>query len=89
SSATEPTFADSDVSEEGDDGGNLCPIIQEKDFLHKSKRKSSETGLYILDLIDRHSIEPDQEIYNRLLKKCTQMGKLKEGRIIHTHFLKS
>ncbi|XP_058112991.1 pentatricopeptide repeat-containing protein At3g24000, mitochondrial-like [Magnolia sinica] len=88
-SATEPTFTDSDVSEEHDDGGNPCPIIQEKDFLRKSKSKNSETGLYILDLIDRHSIEPDQEIYNRLLKKCTQMGKLKEGRIIHTHFQKS
>lgn len=47
------------------------------------------TGLHVLDLIDRGALEPGPEIYNRLLKKCTQLKKLKEGRIVHDHFVKS
>ncbi|XP_077236603.1 tetratricopeptide repeat (TPR)-like superfamily protein [Tasmannia lanceolata] len=85
-SAIEATFTDSEIWEEGE-VGDSSPIIQDKDFLGKSK--NSETGLHVLDLIDQGSIQPDPEIYNRLLNKCTQMGKLKEGKIVHAHFLNS
>lgn len=61
-------------------------IIQDKDLLRKSH---SLTGLHVLDLIDRGSMEPDRTIYNNLLKKCTQLGKVKEGRLVHAHILHS
>lgn len=60
-------------------------VIQEKDLLRKSKNG----GLHVLDLIDRGSIESDGTLYNKLLNKCTQLGKLKEGRIVHAHFANS
>ncbi|KAL5972342.1 hypothetical protein ACLOJK_041595 [Asimina triloba] len=86
-STAEPIYTEPEASKDGEDVESLCPIIQEKDFLRKSNGPGS--GLYVLDLIDSGSIEPDHEIYNRLLKKCTQMGRLKEGKIIHTHLQKS
>ncbi|CAI9112000.1 OLC1v1012363C1 [Oldenlandia corymbosa var. corymbosa] len=58
-------------------------IIQDKDFL----RKTTNGGLYVLDLIDTGAIKPNASLYNKLLKRCTQFGKLKEGRLIHAHFL--
>ncbi|KAJ8642742.1 hypothetical protein MRB53_004490 [Persea americana] len=82
-SATEHSFSDPDAWEEGDPP----PIIQDHDLLRKSN--NSPTSLHDLDLIDRGSIEPDPEMYNRLLKRATQMKKLKEGRIVHAHFLGS
>ncbi|XXG72791.1 hypothetical protein AAC387_Pa07g1806 [Persea americana] len=85
-SATERSFSDSDAWEEGGEG-DPSPIIQDHDLLRKSN--NSPTSLNVLNLIDRGSIEPDPEIYNRLLKRATQMKKLKEGRIIHAHFLGS
>eukprot|EP00268_Persea_americana_P063906 TRINITY_DN8347_c0_g3_i1.p1 TRINITY_DN8347_c0_g3~~TRINITY_DN8347_c0_g3_i1.p1 ORF type:complete len:661 (-),score=133.16 TRINITY_DN8347_c0_g3_i1:2036-4018(-) len=85
-SATERSFSDSDAWEEGEEG-DPSPIIQDHDLLRKSN--NSPTSLNVLDLIDRGSIEPDPEIYNRLLKRATHMKKLKEGRIIHAHFLGS
>ncbi|KAF8414306.1 hypothetical protein HHK36_002308 [Tetracentron sinense] len=83
-SATQSSLGDSEISEEGEDAS--C-IVQEKDYLRKSK--DSGTGLYVLDLVDRGSLEPDPALYNKLLKKCTQLGKLKEGKIVHSHFLNS
>ncbi|THF98442.1 hypothetical protein TEA_029533 [Camellia sinensis var. sinensis] len=60
-------------------------VIQDKDLL----RKSQSSGLYVLDLIDNGALEPDPTIYTKLLNKCTQLGKLREGRIVHTHFRQS
>ncbi|CAL1355910.1 unnamed protein product [Linum trigynum] len=65
-----------------------CDIIQDHDLLCKSQHASG-TGLHVLDLIDGGALEPDRSLYHALLKKCTRLGKLAEGRIVHTHFLNS
>ncbi|KAI3992143.1 hypothetical protein MKX01_015034 [Papaver californicum] len=72
--------------EDNEEGDAPC-IIQEKDYLRKSH--NSKEGVYVLDLIDQGSIVPDHTLYNKLLKKCTYLGKLREGRMVHEHFLKS
>ncbi|XP_015900785.3 pentatricopeptide repeat-containing protein At3g24000, mitochondrial [Ziziphus jujuba] len=84
-SAAPALFSDSES------GGNDCyasGVIQDKDLLRKSYGGSG-TGLHVLDLIDRGSLEADRILYNTLLKRCTQMGKLREGRIVHAHILNS
>ena len=43
------------------------------------------TGLHVLDLIDRGSLEANHALYNNLLRKCTHFGKVKEGRVVHSH----
>lgn len=63
-------------------------IIQDQDLLRKTLQTPG-TGLHVLDLIDRGSLEPDRTIYNLLLKKCTALKRLKEGRIVHSHLLNS
>lgn len=85
-SAAEASFTDSENVEEVIEGDSSC-IIQEKDYLRKSQK--SAPGLHILDLLDQGELDPDPRIYNHLFKKCTQLGKLKEGKIVHEHFLKS
>ncbi|OVA20422.1 Pentatricopeptide repeat [Macleaya cordata] len=85
-SAPEASFTDLEIFEDSEEGDASC-IIQEKDLLRKSQ--NSKTGLYILDLIDQGSIDPDHTIYNKLLKKCTQLGRLREGKMVHEHFLNS
>lgn len=63
-------------------------IIDDKNLLRPSiHNNNSKTGLHVLDLIDRGSLEPDRTLYNALLKRCTQLGKLREGRIVHSHIL--
>ncbi|XP_057458234.1 pentatricopeptide repeat-containing protein At3g24000, mitochondrial [Lotus japonicus] len=57
-------------------------IIDDRNLLRRSK-----TGLHVLDLIDRGAVEPDRALYQRLLKTCTKLGKLREGRLVHSHFL--
>ncbi|XP_068638235.1 pentatricopeptide repeat-containing protein At3g24000, mitochondrial-like [Aristolochia californica] len=84
-SATEPTSTDLDEDVED----TMLLIIQDKDLLRHSVGSSSRTGLHVLDLIDRGSLESNLEIYNRLLKKCTQLRKLKVGKVVHTHILGS
>lgn len=48
-------------------------VIQYKNFLHKSHENSG----------------PGPPLYNRLLKRCTEMRKLREGKMVHAHFLNS
>ncbi|KAI3459019.1 hypothetical protein Pfo_015682 [Paulownia fortunei] len=60
-------------------------IIQEKDLL----KKATNGNLLVLDLIDRGAMEPDARLYIELFKKCTDQGRLKEGQMVHTHFLAS
>lgn len=84
-SATPDTFINSDVSE-GGKLDNTC-IIDERNLLRPSL--NSKTGLHVLDLIDRGSLEPDRTLYNMLLKRCTQLEKLKEGKLVHSHILHS
>ncbi|KAG7963256.1 hypothetical protein I3843_09G109900 [Carya illinoinensis] len=88
--ATTPaTLTDSEVSE-GDCCASGCGIVvQDKDLLRKSKTHNSPTGLHVLDLIDRGSLEPDRTLYNKLLKKCTQFGMVKEGKAVHFHIIRS
>ncbi|XP_042481374.1 pentatricopeptide repeat-containing protein At3g24000, mitochondrial [Macadamia integrifolia] len=86
-SATQASFTDSESSEEGEDGDLMSCVIEDKDLLRQSKNLG--TGLHVLNLIDQGSMEPDHMLYNKLFKKCTLLGKLKEGRIVHTHFLNS
>ncbi|XP_008775674.2 pentatricopeptide repeat-containing protein At3g24000, mitochondrial [Phoenix dactylifera] len=62
-------------------------IIQEKDLLRKSLK--SQPGLHVLDLIDAGCLEPTAAIYSQLVKKCTQVKRLNEGRLVHAHFLTS
>ncbi|KAK0597127.1 hypothetical protein LWI29_022049 [Acer saccharum] len=77
--AAPATFPDSDFS---DDTQDL--VIQDKDLLRKSHHDSG-TGLHVLDLIHRGSLEPDRSLYNTLFKKCTLLKKLDEARIVHAH----
>ncbi|OIW07144.1 hypothetical protein TanjilG_10117 [Lupinus angustifolius] len=71
----------------GDNFDNSSIIIDHTNLLRPSF--NSKTGLHVLDLIDRGSLEPDRNLYNTLLKRCTQLGKLKEGKLVHYHFLNS
>ncbi|KAK2979341.1 hypothetical protein RJ640_013305 [Escallonia rubra] len=75
---TSATSADSGESDGGEEE-------EENDIL----RKNPSGGLHILDRIDNGSISPDPMLYNTLLKRCTHLGKLKEGRMVHTHFVNS
>ncbi|KAL6197786.1 hypothetical protein ACLB2K_027580 [Fragaria x ananassa] len=63
-------------------------IIQDKDLLRKSLTESG-TGLHVLDLINRASLEADRTLYSKLLNKCSQMCQLKQTTIVHAHILTS
>lgn len=80
-SAASDTSSDEDVSYP-DKFDSMC-LIQYKDLLTRSR--GSGCGLYVLDLIDSGSLQPDCALYNSLIKKCTQLKKLKEGRLVHHH----
>ncbi|KAI4329677.1 hypothetical protein MLD38_028037 [Melastoma candidum] len=58
-------------------------IVQYKDLLTRSQ--GSGCGLYILDLINSGSLQADRDLYSSLVKKCTELKKLKEGRLVHHH----
>ncbi|QHO49936.1 Pentatricopeptide repeat-containing protein [Arachis hypogaea] len=79
---TAATFSDSNC----DILDDLC-VIDDRDLLLLSR--NSETGLHVLDLIDSCSLEPNQSMYNVMLKRCTQLGKLREERLVHSHILNS
>ncbi|PKA51216.1 Pentatricopeptide repeat-containing protein [Apostasia shenzhenica] len=71
-------------------GGEECfapLIIQDKDLLRRSLK--SKSGLHVLDLIDAGSLEPSTELYSLLLRRCTQLKKLREGKLVRSHFLNS
>lgn len=82
-SSGEESSSEQDVTDFGSTAFN--GVIQDKDLL----RKSPNGGLYVLDLIDNGAMDPDARLYNTLLRRCTELGKLKEGRIVHAHFLHS
>ena len=85
--ATLASFTDFEASEgeEEDCCGSSSCIIQDKDLLRRSQIRNSPTGLHVLDLIDRGSLEANHALYNNLLRKCTHFGKVKEGRVVHSH----
>lgn len=60
-------------------------IIQDKDLL----RKTHDGGLRVLELIDSGSFKSDASLYNTLLNECAKLGRIREGRIVHDHLLKS
>ncbi|PKI71459.1 hypothetical protein CRG98_008132, partial [Punica granatum] len=75
---------------DGWESQNLVPsgVVEDKDLLRKGG-PNSKTGLYVLDLIDRSSLGPDPVLYIDLIKKCTNLNKLKEGRLVHAHLMAS
>ncbi|GMN36709.1 hypothetical protein TIFTF001_006231 [Ficus carica] len=73
-------FTDSEVLEAED--WYTTRVIQDKDLLRKSQDNSG-AGLHVLDLIDQGSMQADRTFYSKLLKRCTQMGKLREGKMVH------
>lgn len=79
-------FTDSEVWEAED--WYTTRVIQDKDLLRKSQDNSG-AGLHVLDLIDHGSMQADRTFYSKLLKRCTQMGKLREGKMVHAHVLNS
>ncbi|KAF3796824.1 Pentatricopeptide repeat-containing protein [Nymphaea thermarum] len=79
--------SDLDICNDGEGPTASGIIIQDKDLLRKSKK--SPHGLYLLDLMDEEKIRPDVQTYSRMLKKCTKMERLTEGRILHAHIMKS
>ncbi|KAL4185877.1 hypothetical protein AMTRI_Chr10g8020 [Amborella trichopoda] len=81
------SLAESDDSSDSEPCDLSLAIIEPRNLLSKSN--SSTQGLHVLDLMDRGSIPVDAETYSRLLKRCTQLGKLKEGKSIHAHILNS
>ncbi|KAJ7950650.1 Pentatricopeptide repeat-containing protein [Quillaja saponaria] len=85
-SATAANCVDSEISDGGE--GDTCFVVEERNLLHKSQN-SKAGGLHVLDLVDRGSLEADRTLYSKLLKKCAQLGKLKEGSIVHSHILNS
>lgn len=81
-------FSDSNDSEvEDGDATSFC-VFQDKDLLRKSQSDGG-TGLYALDLIQRGSLVPDYNLYSKLLKECTRLGKVEQGRIVHAHLVDS
>ncbi|XP_020208321.1 pentatricopeptide repeat-containing protein At3g24000, mitochondrial [Cajanus cajan] len=72
------SLTDSDIS---------ARVIDDKNLLAPSR--NSKCGLHVLDLIECGSLEPDRSFYNALLKRCTQLGKLREGKLVHCHVLNS
>lgn len=82
-------FVDSGSSEEDCCASGYGMIIQDKDLLRKSQIPNSPSGLHVLDLVDRGSLEADRTLFNKLLKKCTDWGKIREGRAVHSHVLRS
>lgn len=79
-----PQTEDDEEEDEDELDASSC-IIQDKDLL----RGSPNSGLHVLDLIDRGALEPDPSLYNQLLNKCSRLRKLPAGRIVHAHFLRS
>ncbi|WOK95427.1 pentatricopeptide repeat-containing protein [Canna indica] len=78
---------DSDSSEAETDRFCFPSIIQDKDLLLKSP--TAENGLLVLDLINSGSLEPSVSFYSLLVKRCTRFKRLKEGRLVHAHFMRS
>ncbi|XP_038712129.1 pentatricopeptide repeat-containing protein At3g24000, mitochondrial [Tripterygium wilfordii] len=85
-SATPSTSATSALGDAETEEWEPSPssIIQNKNLLRRSPK-----GLHVLDLVDEGSLEPDRTLYNLLIKKCTSLKRLKEGRIVHTHLRNS
>ncbi|KAK4761116.1 hypothetical protein SAY87_006009 [Trapa incisa] len=61
-------------------------ILQDKDLLKKGG-PDSKTGIYVLDLIESCALEPDRALFTNLIKKCTNLKRLKEGRLVHAHLM--
>ncbi|PON78250.1 DYW domain containing protein [Trema orientale] len=78
-SAAPAFFMDSGISEQEDWDAN--GVIRDTTLLRKS-RDDSGTGLHVMDFVDR-------DLYSHWLKRCTQMRKLREGRIVHARILNS
>ena len=72
---------------EDENAASRC-VIQDKDLLRKSQSERG-TGLYVLDLIQRGALVPDYNLYSKLLKECTRLGMVEQGRIIHAHLIDS
>lgn len=67
------------------DSGQFLGAIDEKDIL----RKTFNGNLLVLDLMDRRALEPDARLYADIFKRCTELRKLKDGKMAHAHFAAS
>ncbi|KAF3680776.1 Pentatricopeptide repeat-containing protein, mitochondrial [Capsicum annuum] len=65
--------------------GSSIGVIQEKDLL----KKAPNGELLVLYLIDNGAMDADARLYNQLLKKCTEWKRVKEGKRVHEHLLRS
>ncbi|KAL0534467.1 hypothetical protein IC582_028758 [Cucumis melo] len=90
-------FTESNMAESQDWNPATAPftgVLQDEDLLRtthisSSDVSSSSTGLYVLDLINCGSLEPERTLYSKMLNKCTYLRKLKQGRAIHAHIQSS
>ncbi|GER42538.1 pentatricopeptide repeat-containing protein [Striga asiatica] len=53
---------------------------------HFFKMGPGGNNLLVLDLINQGLMEPDARLYADLLKRCTDQGKLRLGKMVYTHF---
>ncbi|KAG9141671.1 hypothetical protein Leryth_019294 [Lithospermum erythrorhizon] len=60
-------------------------VVEDKDLL----KKTPNGKLQVLELIDEGRLYPNGSLYNKLIKMCTQLKRLPEGKMVHTHFLNS
>ncbi|XP_051130757.1 pentatricopeptide repeat-containing protein At3g24000, mitochondrial [Andrographis paniculata] len=65
---------------------DLIPgIIHDKDLL----KATPDGNLLALDLIDRGAMESDARLYMDLFKQCTAQSKIREAKMVHSHFKNS
>ncbi|KAL5574808.1 hypothetical protein UlMin_016507 [Ulmus minor] len=76
-SASSVVLAESEASE----GENwwASPVMQDKELLSKKTSISEKYG----------SFEDDRNFYSRLLKRCAQLGKLRDGKVVHARIVVS
>ncbi|KAK4394908.1 hypothetical protein Sango_1645100 [Sesamum angolense] len=79
--STLSSIQESDLEENGD-LEQFSGVIHDKDLL----KKASNGNLLVLD---RGAMEPDVRFYMELFKKYTDQGRLKEGQMVHSHFVNS
>ncbi|CAH9133611.1 unnamed protein product [Cuscuta epithymum] len=60
-------------------------VVQDKDLL----RKTPDGEILLLKLLNRGAMEADASLYHKLFKICADHKRLKEGRLVHNHFLRS
>ena len=84
-SAAHLANAYSSENEEQESNLDSSCVIRDKDLLHKTQNG----GLRILELIDSGSIQLEASLYNKLLNESAKLGRIREGKDVHQHLLRS